>query len=70
MRQKLRDSFTPIGESYASLFQRLAQGGTITPLLGIEDCHALKKEIKKMIQDKSIMVQNVDRGGCSSHADM
>ncbi|PHT68215.1 hypothetical protein T459_27702 [Capsicum annuum] len=36
----------------------------------IEDCHALKREIEKMIQNKSIMVQNVDRGGSSSHADM
>ncbi|PHT62982.1 hypothetical protein T459_33186 [Capsicum annuum] len=34
MRQKSRDSFTPIGESYASLFQRLVQWGMITPLLG------------------------------------
>ncbi|KAM3357045.1 hypothetical protein P3S68_023759 [Capsicum galapagoense] len=34
MRQKSRDSFTPIGESYASLFQRLVQQGMITPLLG------------------------------------
>ncbi|KAM3362516.1 hypothetical protein P3S68_017370 [Capsicum galapagoense] len=33
MRQKLRDSFTPIGESYASLFQRLVQEGMVTPLL-------------------------------------
>ena len=30
----MRDSFTPIEESYASLFQRLAQRGMITPLLG------------------------------------
>ncbi|KAM3327035.1 hypothetical protein P3S67_002161 [Capsicum chacoense] len=34
MRQKSRDSFTPIGESYASLFQRLVHEGMITPLLG------------------------------------
>ncbi|PHU01491.1 hypothetical protein BC332_31278 [Capsicum chinense] len=34
MRQKLRDSFTPLGESYASLFQRLVQWDMITPLLG------------------------------------
>ncbi|KAM3283061.1 hypothetical protein P3S67_026706 [Capsicum chacoense] len=34
MRQKSRDSFTPIGESYAILFQRLVQRGMITPLLG------------------------------------
>ncbi|KAM3398618.1 hypothetical protein P3S68_002134 [Capsicum galapagoense] len=34
MRQKLRDSFTPIRESYTSLFQRLVQEGMITPLLG------------------------------------
>ncbi|KAM3201507.1 hypothetical protein P3L10_033870 [Capsicum annuum] len=32
MRQKLRDSFTPIGESYANLFMRLVQWGMITPL--------------------------------------
>ncbi|PHT72014.1 hypothetical protein T459_22799 [Capsicum annuum] len=41
MRQKLRDSFTPIGESYVSLFQRLVQQGMITPLLGyIPDLHS------------------------------
>ncbi|KAF3625034.1 hypothetical protein FXO38_29941 [Capsicum annuum] len=34
MRQKSRDNFTPIGESYASLFQRLVQWGMITSLLG------------------------------------
>ncbi|KAM3199798.1 hypothetical protein P3L10_032158 [Capsicum annuum] len=34
IRQKLRDSFTPIGELYASLFQRLVQWGMITHLLG------------------------------------
>ncbi|KAM3222525.1 hypothetical protein P3L10_021795 [Capsicum annuum] len=28
------DNFTPIGESYASLFQRLRHRGMITPLLG------------------------------------
>ncbi|KAM3326736.1 hypothetical protein P3S67_001862 [Capsicum chacoense] len=96
MRHKLRDSFTPIGESYASLFQRLVQRGMFTPLLGytpdlnsrsfdptvrcayhsdiqghsIEDCYTLKRGIEKMIQDKSIMVQNVDRGGSSGHGDM
>ncbi|KAM3308385.1 hypothetical protein P3S67_010129 [Capsicum chacoense] len=83
MRQKSRYNFTPIGESYASLFQRLVQQDMITPLLGytpdphsrsfdpnvrcaycsdvqghsIEDCRALKREIEKIIQDKSIMVQ-------------
>ncbi|KAM3249559.1 hypothetical protein P3L10_011329 [Capsicum annuum] len=36
----------------------------------IEDCCALKREIKKMIQDKSIMVQNIDSEKNSSHADM
>ncbi|KAF3641139.1 putative photosystem II D2 protein-like [Capsicum annuum] len=35
-----------------------------------EDCRALKRKIEKMIQDKLIMVQNVDRGGSSSHGDM
>ncbi|KAM3325428.1 hypothetical protein P3S67_000553 [Capsicum chacoense] len=34
MRQKLRDNFTPIGESYANLFQKLVQPVMITPLLG------------------------------------
>ncbi|KAM3288370.1 hypothetical protein P3S67_021800 [Capsicum chacoense] len=34
MRQKSRDSFTPIEESYVILFQRLVQQGMITPLLG------------------------------------
>ncbi|KAM3374837.1 hypothetical protein P3S68_013551 [Capsicum galapagoense] len=34
MRQKLKDSFTLIGESYANLFQRLVQRGMITLLLG------------------------------------
>ncbi|PHT87723.1 hypothetical protein T459_09829 [Capsicum annuum] len=96
MRQKSRDSFTPIGESYASLFQRLVQEGMITPLLGhtinprsrnfnpnarcayhsdaqghsIEDCRDLKREIKKMIQDRSIMVQNIDNEESSSHVGM
>ncbi|PHT87943.1 hypothetical protein T459_10049 [Capsicum annuum] len=82
MRQKSRDSFTPIGESYASLFQRLEQEDMITSLLRrtlnlrlrnfdpnarcayhsdaqghrIEDCRDLKREIEKMIQDRSIMV--------------
>ncbi|KAF3641077.1 hypothetical protein FXO38_21811 [Capsicum annuum] len=96
MRPKSRDSFTPIGESYASLFQRLVQQGMITLLLGytpdphsrsfdpnvrctyhsdvqghsIENCRALKKEIENMIQDKSIMVQNIDSEGSSNHADM
>ncbi|KAM3284609.1 hypothetical protein P3S67_023408 [Capsicum chacoense] len=35
MRQKSGDNFTPIGESYASLFQRLVQQDMITPLLGV-----------------------------------
>ncbi|KAF3634267.1 hypothetical protein FXO37_26573 [Capsicum annuum] len=34
MRQKSRDSVIPIGESYASLFQRLVQEEMITLLLG------------------------------------
>ncbi|KAM3307066.1 hypothetical protein P3S67_008809 [Capsicum chacoense] len=85
MRQKSRDSFTPIGDSYASLFQRLVQWGMITPLLGytsdpysrsfdpnvrcayhsevqghsIEDFHALKSKIERMIQEKLIVVQNI-----------
>ncbi|PHT43613.1 hypothetical protein CQW23_17638 [Capsicum baccatum] len=62
MRQQSRDNFTPIGESYASLFQRLGHS--------IEDCRALKREIEKMIQDKSIMVQNIDSEESSSHTDM
>ncbi|KAM3324695.1 hypothetical protein P3S67_005847 [Capsicum chacoense] len=33
-RRKEKDNFTPIEESYASLFQRLVQQGMITPLLG------------------------------------
>ncbi|PHT28324.1 hypothetical protein CQW23_32071 [Capsicum baccatum] len=36
----------------------------------IEDCSALKIEIEKMIQDKSIMVQTIDSGESSSHTDM
>ncbi|PHT82251.1 hypothetical protein T459_15266 [Capsicum annuum] len=36
----------------------------------IEDCRALKREIEKMIQDESIMVQNIDNEKSSSHADM
>ncbi|KAF3655418.1 hypothetical protein FXO38_12359 [Capsicum annuum] len=62
IREKSRDSFTPIGDSYESLFQRLGHS--------IEDCHALKREIEKMIQDKSIMVQNIDSEESSSHTDM
>ncbi|PHT61262.1 hypothetical protein T459_34888 [Capsicum annuum] len=65
IRKKSRDSFTPIGESYASFFQRLVQQGH-----SIEDCRALKKYIKKMIQEKSIMVQNIDSEESYSHVDM
>ncbi|KAM3343880.1 hypothetical protein P3S68_025970 [Capsicum galapagoense] len=36
----------------------------------IKDCRALIREIEKMIQDKSIMVQNIDSEKSSSHADM
>ncbi|PHT89037.1 hypothetical protein T459_04150 [Capsicum annuum] len=36
----------------------------------IEDCRALKREIEKIIQDKLIMVQNIDSKESSSHADM
>ncbi|PHT81948.1 hypothetical protein T459_14963 [Capsicum annuum] len=36
----------------------------------IEDCRDLKREIKKMIQDKLIMVQNIDSEESFSHADM
>ncbi|KAM3237564.1 hypothetical protein P3L10_012593 [Capsicum annuum] len=36
----------------------------------IEDCRTLKREIEKMIQDGSIMVQNTDNEGSCSHADM
>ncbi|PHT42057.1 hypothetical protein CQW23_20911 [Capsicum baccatum] len=32
--RKEKDNFTPIGESYASFFQRMRQRGMITPLLG------------------------------------
>ncbi|KAF3656188.1 hypothetical protein FXO38_14273 [Capsicum annuum] len=60
MGQKSRDIFTPIGESYASLFQRLDYS--------IEDCRSLKREIEKMIQDISIMVQTIDNEESSSHA--
>ncbi|KAM3320804.1 hypothetical protein P3S67_008006 [Capsicum chacoense] len=35
-----------------------------------EDCRALKREIERMIQDKLIMVQDVDSGEGSSHADV
>ncbi|KAM3338046.1 hypothetical protein P3S68_032372 [Capsicum galapagoense] len=96
MRQKLRDTFTPIGESYASLFKKLVQPDMITLLLGytldphsrsfdpsvrcayhsdvqhhsIKDYRALKREIEKMIQDKSIMVQNIDSEKSSDHDDI
>ncbi|KAM3343759.1 hypothetical protein P3S68_025849 [Capsicum galapagoense] len=36
----------------------------------IEGCQALKREIEKMIQDRSIMVQNIDSEESSNHADM
>ncbi|PHT55208.1 hypothetical protein CQW23_03694 [Capsicum baccatum] len=36
----------------------------------IEDCHYLKREIEKMIQGESIMVQNIDSGESLSHADV
>ncbi|PHT85630.1 hypothetical protein T459_07736 [Capsicum annuum] len=96
MRQKSKDSFTPIGESCPSLFQRLVHRGMISHLLGyipdpysrsfdpnircayhsnvqghsIEDYSALKREIEKMVQDKEIMVQNIDSEENSTHADM
>ncbi|KAM3339422.1 hypothetical protein P3S68_029291 [Capsicum galapagoense] len=96
MTHKSRDSFTPIGESYANLFQRLVQQGKFTPILGyplnpysksfdpnvrctyhsdvqghsIKDYCTLIREIEKMIQDKSIIVQNIDSEENSSHADM
>ncbi|PHT71320.1 hypothetical protein T459_26424 [Capsicum annuum] len=36
----------------------------------IEDCRDLEREIEKMIQDGSIMVQNIDSEGNSIHAEM
>ncbi|KAM3236888.1 hypothetical protein P3L10_011917 [Capsicum annuum] len=36
----------------------------------IEDYQDLKREIEKMIKDGSIMVQNIDSEGSSSHANM
>ncbi|KAM3269260.1 hypothetical protein P3S67_030142 [Capsicum chacoense] len=95
-RRKKKNNFTPIGESYASLFQRLRHRGMITPLLGytpdlysrnfdpsircayhsdvqghsIEDYRALKGEIEKIIQDRSIMGQNINSEESSSRADM
>ncbi|KAM3327989.1 hypothetical protein P3S68_033451 [Capsicum galapagoense] len=36
----------------------------------IEDCGDLKREMEKMIEDRSIMVQNIDNEGSSSHAAM
>ena len=36
----------------------------------IEDCRSLKREIEKKIQNKSIMLQNIDSEESSSHADM
>ncbi|KAF3628840.1 hypothetical protein T459_07341 [Capsicum annuum] len=36
----------------------------------IEDYVDLKREIEKMIQDKSIMVQNIDSEENSSHANI
>ncbi|PHT73158.1 hypothetical protein T459_23943 [Capsicum annuum] len=35
-----------------------------------EDYRALKREIERMIQDKLIMVQDVESGEGSSHIDM
>ncbi|PHT79101.1 hypothetical protein T459_17153 [Capsicum annuum] len=36
----------------------------------IEDCRDLKREIEKMIQDRSIIVKNIDNEENSSHADL
>ncbi|KAF3648564.1 hypothetical protein FXO38_18114 [Capsicum annuum] len=36
----------------------------------IEDCRDLEREIEKMIQDGSIMVQNINSEKSSSHDDM
>ncbi|KAM3221875.1 hypothetical protein P3L10_021145 [Capsicum annuum] len=96
MMRKEKDTFTPIGESCACLFQRSRHRGMITLLLrhtlnwrsrnfdpnarcayhfdsqghSIEDCLDLKREIEKMIQDGSSMVQNMNSEGNSSHSDM
>ncbi|KAF3637808.1 hypothetical protein FXO38_17724 [Capsicum annuum] len=40
------------------------------PRHSIEDCRDLEREIEKMIQDGSIMVQNIDSEGNSIHAEM
>ncbi|KAM3382082.1 hypothetical protein P3S68_007655 [Capsicum galapagoense] len=95
-KQKLRDNFTLIRESYTSLFQKLRQKDMITLLLGYthdphsrnfdtnvryvyhsdvqghstEDYCALKREIERMIQDKLIMMQDVDSGEGSSNANV
>ncbi|KAM3306628.1 hypothetical protein P3S67_013498 [Capsicum chacoense] len=49
---------------------RLKSRDHFTPIGYIEDCRDFKREIEKMIQDISIMVQNIDSVGSSSHADM
>ncbi|XP_070056848.1 uncharacterized protein [Nicotiana tomentosiformis] len=45
--QRLKDNFTPIGESYASGHN-------------VESCRDLKREIERMIQEKLIVIQDND----------
>ncbi|KAM3249813.1 hypothetical protein P3L10_011583 [Capsicum annuum] len=59
-KQKLRDNFTPIGESYTSLFQKLRQKDMITPLIGYTpDPHS-----------RNFDPNDVDSGEGSSHVDV
>ncbi|PHT63522.1 hypothetical protein T459_32618 [Capsicum annuum] len=51
---------------------KMIENGINTGRIGhsIGDYHALKREIEKMIQDKLIMVQTIDRGKSFSHVDV
>ncbi|KAM3394106.1 hypothetical protein P3S68_003108 [Capsicum galapagoense] len=40
LNKKPRDNFTPIGESHASLFQKLRELDMISPLLGVTSLFA------------------------------
>ncbi|KAF3668475.1 putative germin-like protein 2-1-like [Capsicum annuum] len=63
-----------LGKSFIEVLKMggMIEEGIKTGRIGhsIEDYRDLKREIEKMIQDGSIMVQNIDSEGISSHVDI
>ncbi|XP_070032902.1 uncharacterized protein [Nicotiana tomentosiformis] len=63
--QRLKDNFTPIGDSYASVFEKLKHYDMIARIPpnhghNVESCRDLKREIERMIQEKLIVIQDND----------